>query len=95
VPQGALKGRALISTATKTILYLVYNANKEGGEGALFDLNVDWILQSEKVVGRNVAGRYIDWVCIRRNKKREVVCVVLCERWRQMGLGYSTLLLDL
>ena len=93
VPQGASPqptSSPLISTVTKTILYLVYNANKtEGERGALFDLNVDWILQTEKVVGRKGAGaggRHIDWVCIRRNKKWEVVVgVVVCERWEQMG----------
>ena len=45
---------------------------------ALFDLNVDWILQTEKVAGG--MWRHIDWVCIRRNKKREVVVGVVCVR---------------
>jgi len=43
-------------------LYLVYGANKEVGGGALFDLNVDWILHTEKVAGQNVGGILIGFV---------------------------------
>ena len=87
------KRSAPICTVTKTILYHVDVANKVEWGPFWFECRLD-VTDSE---GRWAEWRHIDWVFIRRNKKREVVVVgvEVCERWKQLGLGYSTLLLEM
>ena len=71
-----------ISTVTKTILYPVCDANKERG-AFLILLTIGFYRLGTL---RGGMWRHIDWISFRRNNKREVMVVVVCGRWKQVGL---------